>query len=277
MSMELPPPVPEKATGFKVAVVGGGPAGLSAAWQLAMKGHAVDLYETQKELGGKLRDSVARGKLDEKIFASDLERLLAIGIKAHTGRSISAASFKIIAQEHDAVVLACGAQTKDGAGLAFLPPEIHHEGGKIKVNELGQTTELKVFAAGDAVARGLPTHAIGQGRRAALALHALMMEQYYEPDQRIVIPYERLKLNYFDFQRGEASGFTLAKEAERCVSCGLCRDCHVCMNSCYYGAITREDLGEGEFEYVVDEDKCIGCGFCVGTCPSGVWELVENA
>ena len=32
----------------------------------------------------------------------------------------------------------------------------------------------------------------------------------------------------------------------------------------------------GAYEYVVDEDKCIGCGFCAGICPCGVWEMVEN-
>jgi Fe-S-cluster-containing hydrogenase component 2 len=33
---------------------------------------------------------------------------------------------------------------------------------------------------------------------------------------------------------------------------------------------------DGAYEYVVDEDKCIGCGFCAGICPCGVWEMTEN-
>jgi len=49
----------------------------------------------------------------------------------------------------------------------------------------------------------------------------------------------------------------------------------MCETTCYWGAISRKELG-GVFGYVVDEDKCIGCGFCAGICPCGVWEMVEN-
>jgi Fe-S-cluster-containing hydrogenase component 2 len=44
----------------------------------------------------------------------------------------------------------------------------------------------------------------------------------------------------------------------------------------FYGAITRRKLPNKVFEYIVDESKCIGCGFCAGICPCGVWEMVEN-
>ena len=277
MSLDLPLPQPEASTGFKVAIIGGGPAGLSAAWQLAMKGHKVTVYEAADHLGGTLLQYIDKGKLDKNIFAKDLQRISAIGITVKTGLSVDEKAFNDIMADNDGVIIACGSQVKEGKGLHFLPPAIHHDGSKIKINALGQTTELKVFAAGDVVSRGLATHAIGHGRRCALALHGLMTEQYYEPEPRKVIPYANMKLNYFEFERGNnIPAFTLEREADRCVSCGLCRDCHICENACFYGAITREDLGGGEFEYVVDEDKCIGCGFCVGTCPSGVWEMQEN-
>jgi ferredoxin len=61
------------------------------------------------------------------------------------------------------------------------------------------------------------------------------------------------------------------------MSCGSCRDCGMCVESCYYGAITRKTLPNKSYEYVVDENRCIGCGFCAGICPCGVWEMVENA
>jgi Fe-S-cluster-containing hydrogenase component 2 len=50
----------------------------------------------------------------------------------------------------------------------------------------------------------------------------------------------------------------------------------MCETACYWGAIRRVEHENGSYEYVVDEDKCIGCGVCAGICPCGVWEMVEN-
>jgi Fe-S-cluster-containing hydrogenase component 2 len=45
---------------------------------------------------------------------------------------------------------------------------------------------------------------------------------------------------------------------------------------CPQGAIRRKELGGTSYEYAVDETLCIGCGFCAGACPCGVWDLNEN-
>jgi ferredoxin len=45
---------------------------------------------------------------------------------------------------------------------------------------------------------------------------------------------------------------------------------------CPQHAIGRKELDGETYEYVVDEDLCIGCGFCAGACPCGVWDLVDN-
>jgi phytoene dehydrogenase-like protein len=52
--VDLKAPKKAKSTGFSIAVIGGGPGGLSAAWQLGLKGHSVDLYEAGSKIGGKL-------------------------------------------------------------------------------------------------------------------------------------------------------------------------------------------------------------------------------
>lgn len=289
---EVAAPQPEPASGKKIAVIGGGPAGLSAAWQLLLKGHAVSLYEASPRLGGRLQQSAEAGKVDKEVLSADLDRISATALTIKLETTVDAELFKRLRQENDALVIACGAADQQGEKLAFLPPEVERRKGKIIVNSQGQTADLAVFAAGEAVGRGLPTHVIGSGRRVALAIHALLSDSQYEPERRPTIPYAKLKLEYFAFQRGElrdpaagipgpaapqpATGISpvdIAGEAQRCISCGLCRDCHICEHTCHYGAISRQDLGAGDYRYVVDESRCIGCGFCAGVCPCGVWEM----
>ena len=272
LSGEVAPPEPAKATGRKVAVIGGGPSGLAAAWQLALLGHAVTVYEASTQLGGKLTESVAKGKLDQKILARDLARITSL-LTCKTGTAVDRDLFTALCKDNDGVIIACGAQDKDGSGLSFLTSGINQSGGKIKVNEMGQTNELEVFAVGDVVSRGLATHAIGSGHQGAEALHCLMMGYDYQPKTRKAIAYEQLNLVYYEAGSNPKS---LADEAQRCVSCGLCRDCHLCESACYQKAISRRETKNNEFEYIVDEQRCIGCGFCAGICPCGVWIMQEN-
>ncbi|RKX58697.1 MAG: hypothetical protein DRP37_07650 [Thermodesulfobacteriota bacterium] len=172
--------------------------------------------------------------------------------------------------EADTVIISIG----EVPILDFLPREIHTERGFIVVNELSQTSDVKVFAVGDVTRPGLITHAIGAGRRAAETIHAIMMHTDYEPEKRPAIPYDRINLVYYEVSCGEE--FVPEQEADRCASCGACRDCRMCKNTCYQGAIKRTEGPKGEFEYTVIEDKCIGCGFCAAVCPCGVWEMEEN-
>jgi ferredoxin len=64
------------------------------------------------------------------------------------------------------------------------------------------------------------------------------------------------------------------EESDRCISCGTCRDCNICVYICGQNAITRHEDTNGSVEFSVDEDHCIGCGFCAAVCPSGIWTMV---
>ena len=50
----------------------------------------------------------------------------------------------------------------------------------------------------------------------------------------------------------------------------------MCATLCPQAALTREEDDDGGFEYVVDPDRCIGCGFCAAGCPCGIWAMMEN-
>ena len=91
-------------------MIGGGPAGLSAAWQLALKGHTVDLYEATDKLGGKIEHCIPRERLPHEILEKELSRFKELGVNVHLKAQIDQKKFEEIYKSHEIVVVACGAQ-----------------------------------------------------------------------------------------------------------------------------------------------------------------------
>ena len=118
------------------------------------------------------------------------------------------------------------------------------------------------------------TDAIGSGRKAAAAICDMLEGKRPAAGMRPTIDMRRVSLEYFDprITEFEDTGHC----GSQCSSCGACRDCGICIAVCPYNAISRRQLQGTEYEYVVDAERCIGCGFCGGACPCGVWDLVEN-
>ena len=102
-------------TGKKVAVIGGGPAGLSAAYYLALMGHEPTIYEARKQLGGMLRYGIPSYRLPRKELDSEIEWLLKQGIKVNLETKID--NLDELRKEYDAVYLAIGAHTDNKLGL----------------------------------------------------------------------------------------------------------------------------------------------------------------
>ncbi len=112
-------PVSEPVGKETIAVVGAGPAGLSAAYQLRKRGFGVTVYEARQKPGGLLTYGIPAYRLPRHILGGEMERLLQTGIELKTGVSIEdPAAFIRLKEEHSAVFVATGAQRSSGlAGL----------------------------------------------------------------------------------------------------------------------------------------------------------------
>jgi NADPH-dependent glutamate synthase beta subunit-like oxidoreductase/Pyruvate/2-oxoacid:ferredoxin oxidoreductase delta subunit len=102
---------PEHSTGKKVAVIGGGPAGLSCAYQLALKGHAVTVFDEREHLGGMMRYGIPGFRTPREVLDTEINRILELGVQARLKCRIGTdVTLDQMRSEFDAVFLGMGAQ-----------------------------------------------------------------------------------------------------------------------------------------------------------------------
>jgi len=110
---------PKKETRKRVAVVGAGPAGLSAAYYLRLAGHRVTVYERMSQPGGMLRYAIPAYRLPKDVLLRQIEAYERMGIELKLGVELNgkATTLKRLRKDHDAVFLATGAWRGKGLGI----------------------------------------------------------------------------------------------------------------------------------------------------------------
>ena len=114
----VPQPKKAPATGKSVAIIGGGPGGLSTAYYLALMGHKVTVYEKQKHLGGMMRYGIPSYRLPRQKLDDEIASILSLGIEVHTEVDVGTdITFDALKQEYDCLYLSIGAHTDKKTGI----------------------------------------------------------------------------------------------------------------------------------------------------------------
>ncbi|MBI4704788.1 MAG: FAD-dependent oxidoreductase, partial [Deltaproteobacteria bacterium] len=153
---------PERAR-RKVAVVGSGPAGLTAAYQLARRGYAVTVFEKLPAAGGMLRVGVPAYRLPREVLDAEIELVRALGVEIRTGAEVRSLR-ALRAQGFAAVFLATGAHRSLALGVP----------GERLRGVVGAVELLRRVALGRKVAAGKAAVVVGGGNAAIDAARTLL-------------------------------------------------------------------------------------------------------
>jgi ferredoxin len=290
---------PKPASGRRVAIVGSGPTGLSAAFYLRQDGHAVTLFEERAVAGGRLRDKPLSEQLPAEVLEAEIGSIVGRGVELRSNTIIgpltpdlspamgkgSSISLEELRKEFDAVLVACGAVGKEAIERLGLPAAAHG----IRVEKDTFDAGLPgLFAAGSVVrGKSLVVRSVADGREVAGCI-----DQYVRgvpivwPEKEFTVRMGRLEpeemalflANASPAARHELKNQAVtpqqaAEEAARCLHCD-CRALATCKLRHYaaqYGADPARYKGQRQpfeqatqhAEVIYESGKCIRCGLCI--------------
>ncbi|MBN2699260.1 MAG: (2Fe-2S)-binding protein [Bacteroidales bacterium] len=279
-------PFRESPKNKRVAVIGAGPAGLSAAYYLSVRGYDCEVYDRNRMPGGSLRKEVDAAVLPEEVLDAEIQVIRDLGVTFHQDIRVDAERFRELHGHFDAVLIAAGNHNDEYGkwGLNTVRTGLETSGDTFRIGDTG------IFAVGSALRpTRLAIRALGQGKEVAFSIDQLLtgrqvtgepflfnsrfgklapeeFEEYLKesvPDARVAVSHNR------GFSREE-----VIREAARCMHCD-CRgipDCKLRIYADQYGASqkrfgsdSRKLVGKQiQHDAVIFEpSKCIKCGICV--------------
>ncbi|MCX6268778.1 MAG: 2Fe-2S iron-sulfur cluster-binding protein [Bacteroidetes bacterium] len=274
-----------RSNGKKIAIIGAGPAGLSAAFHLLRSGHACILFDQHEKAGGSMRYDIPEGRLPGEILDAEVDIIRQMGAEFRLGVMVTREFFQqTIRPEFDAVIVATGNLKTNSAD--FFGIQADENGG----------FDSGVFACGNIIReQRLAVHSTAQGKMAANQVEIYLgtnrsTNQNNKHHRRSVSATGHLQEPEWKEYLQESSsgkrveplggilaGFSREEamhEAKRCLHCD-CRkpvSCKLRMYAEEYGAKRKRFAGperksitkSWQHELVVyEKEKCIRCGLCV--------------
>lgn len=277
-------------SGKSVAVVGGGPAGLSAAYYMIQQGHAVTLFEKEQLAGGQLRTAIDDKILPKTVLDQEIEQILLLGVELRNGMLLGRdIHLETLRQEFDAVVLTIGS-----AGDTDL------SGSEIEVGTKGIVADRKtfestlpgVFAGGNSIGESKRAiRSLAHGKSIAFSINQMLNGEAVKGETRVfdsrmgkvseseLGEFNKEVKNFTRFEKNQSTDPGMkaddaAQESARCFHCD-CRKPNTCLlrrfadeydaNQTQFKTGTRKPFKRiMEHESVVYEPgKCIKCATCI--------------
>lgn len=279
-------PYCRKSSGKKVAVVGAGPAGLSAAYHLLQDGYACVIFDQHDRPGGMLRFGIEEHRLPSQILDAEIDVIRKLGaefrMNVRVGESVSLEQLR---KDFDAVVIATGKRRENAPELAAF--KTGKDGIEVNPHTLA-TSEIGVFAGGDVVrAQKMTIRSVADGKAMAASISQYLAGQHVTGQRKtfnihighlreVEIPRFMDGVNR-DARREGAGGIfsddQARLEAARCMHCD-CRKAvgcrlrhwseHFQAKPFRYSSNRRIFEQHAENPLVIYEPgKCIDCGLCV--------------
>lgn len=289
--------------GAQVVVVGGGNTAVDAARTARRSGAQVTILyrRTRHEMPAietEVDDALAEGVVIEYLAApvelirdngkvrALIARRMELGEPDSSGRrapvAVEGSEYEVPAES----VIAAVSQQPNWDGLGDLAP------GTVWVKTAGDgKLQDRLWAGGDSLGLGIAGLAIGQGRRAAEAVHAELrglsapgvaqapavsengVKADYYAERKPIAPVRRPVEEWLAQPDAEICGTIgeeeFLQEVSHCLSCGLCYGCGLCFMYCNAGGFSRmEHVAPGAY-FALSLERCEACGKCIELCPCG--------